>query len=446
MRYTQLTDADVRDMLNAIGVARIDDLFRNIRPEHRVNGLLNVPAELSEPELIAHLESLARKNRTCSDRVCFLGGGAYDHFIPTVVDALAGQGAFLTAYTPYQAEASQGTLQAFYEFQTMICQLTGMDISNASLYERTTAAAEAALMAGAITGRDRVIVSDAVHPETQSVLRTYTSCTRIETDTVPAGGGLTNVEALASAIDERTSAVIVQSPNCFGCIEPLAKIATLAHDAGALLIVSVDPISCGLLKSPGACGADIVVGEGQPLGIPMSYGGPYLGLLATRQQYLRKMPGRLVGATNDADGDRAYCLTLQTREQHIRREKATSNVCTNQGLLAMRACIYMSAMGRSGIRQAASLCLDKAHYAADRIAKLDGYELRFDAPFFKEFVVRTTHGVEQVLKHCRDAGVLAGTPVGSWRNDLADCFLVAVTEKRTRAEIDRLVECLATIR
>lgn len=328
----------------------------------------------------------------------------------------------------------------------MVCQLTGMDISNASLYERTTATAEAALMAGSINGRDRVIVSDAVNPETRIVLRTYTGGTRLEMSAVPAGGGVTNIEALASAIDERTSAVIVQSPNCFGAIEPLTKLATIAHDAGALLIVSADPISCGLLKSPGACGADIVVGEGQPLGIPMSYGGPYLGLMATRQQYLRKMPGRLVGATKDADGDRAYCLTLQTREQHIRREKATSNVCTNQGLLAMRACIYMTAMGRQGIRHAASLCLDKAHYAADRIAALDGYELRFDAPFFKEFVVRTTHNVDAVLSHCRDAGILAGTPLSRWRDDLADCFLVAVTEKRTKAEIDQLVECLASVR
>jgi len=397
---------------------------------------------MSEPELLAHLESLARRNRTTEQMICFLGGGAYDHFVPTVVDALAAQGEFVTAYTPYQAEASQGSLQAFYEFQTMLCQLTGMDLANASLYELASATAEAALMAHAVTGRRRVVLAGTVNPETVRVLRTYTQFLAYDVLVTAGAGGPTSLEELARVVDSGTAAVVVQSPNFFGCIEPLPKMAELAHAAGALLIVCVDPISCGLLRSPGACGADIVVGEGQPLGIPLSYGGPYLGLLAARQAFLRKMPGRLIGVTQDAAGNRGYCLVLQTREQHIRRERATSNVCTNQGLLALRACVYLAAMGRGGIRRVASLCLDKAHYAARRIAALDGFELRFDAPFFKEFVVGTTRGVEGVLARCHECGILAGLPLGRWFPDLDDCFLVAVTEKRTRTEIDRLVDCL----
>ena len=445
MRYTQLTDADVRHMLDTIGVSDVDALFAGIGESYLLRERLRLPAEMDEPALLAHLEALADRNRTCAELTCFLGGGSYDHFIPTIVDALAGQGEFVTAYTPYQAEASQGILQAFYEFQTMVCQLTGMEIANASLYEQTTAAAEAVLMAHQINKRPRLLVSEAVHPETLAVLETYTRETAMVLEPIAAGGGVTNVDALASALDDRVAAVVVQSPNFFGCIEPLMKLTAPAADAGAMSIVSADPISCGVLKSPGACGADVVVGEGQPLGIPMSFGGPYLGLLATRKKYLRKIPGRLVGRTRDAENKPAYCLSLQTREQHIRREKATSNVCTNQGLLAMRACVYMAAMGRNGIRQVARLCLDKAHYAADRIAALDGYELRFDAPFFKEFVVRTTHDVDRVLSACRDRGILAGLSLRDRRSDLKDCFLVAVTERRTKAEIDSLVEALAGV-
>jgi glycine dehydrogenase subunit 1 len=443
MLYTQLTDDDRRDMLKTIGVSSIDALFKDIPQGERLTRPLDLPGTLSELELVQDLKRLAGANRDCSERVCFLGGGSYDHFIPSVVDGLASQSEFVTAYTPYQAEASQGSLQAFYEYQTMICQLTGMDVSNASLYEFATAAVEAVLMARTATGKRRVLISSATHPDVQQVLTTYTRHLPIDPVTVSTAGGLTDVDDLANHINNDTAAVVVQTPNFFGGIEGLDRITEIAHEAGALLIVVTDPISCGLLKPPGQLGVDIVVGEGQALGIPMSLGGPYLGFLACRQKYMRKIPGRLVGATVDRDGRQAYCLTLQTREQHIRRERATSNVCTNQGLLALRAAIYMAAMGRQGITKVASLCLDKAHYAAGRIGELDGFDLRFSAPFFKEFAVRTTKPVDRVLSHCRERNILAGVPLGDWYPELADCFLVAVTEKRSKVEIDALVAALA---
>lgn len=443
MQYTQLTDQDVAAMLEALGADSIDALLAGIDPADRLSGPLSLPPALSELELLAELDELAGRNRSCNEQICFLGAGAYDHFIPTVVDALASQSEFVTAYTPYQAEASQGALQAFYEFQTLICQLTGMDVSNASLYELASATAEAVLMARAITGRRRVLVAETIQPDCRRVLETYTRELPIELVSLPAVGGHVDSTALDRLLDDDTAAVLVQTPNFFGCVERIDAATTAAHEAGALSIVMVDPIVCGLLKSPGEVGADVVVGEGQPLGIPLSLGGPYLGLLACREKYTRKMPGRVVGATHDAAGRRAYCLTLQTREQHIRRERATSNVCTNQGLLALRAAIYLSVVGKHGMGRIAKLCLDKAHYASQRIAALDGFEPAFpNAPFFKEFAVRTTKDVDDVLATCREARILAGVPLGRWFDDLADCLLVAVTEKRTRDEIDRLVDVL----
>ena len=442
MNYIQLTDADVRHMLDTIGVDRVYALFEDIPPGARLDQPLSVPEAISEMELIGELNRLADMNRDAREQVCFLGGGVYDHFIPTVVDHLATRGEFVTAYTPYQAEASQGALQAFYEYQTMICELTGMDVSNASLYEGATAAAEAVLMARSITGRRRVVVSAGVHPATRSVLDTYVQSLPIEPCVAQTFDGATHVEDLRRAVNDDTAAVLVQTPNFFGVIERLDAIGAVARAAGALTIVSVDPISCALLKRPGSLGADIVVGDAQTLGIPMSLGGPSLGFMACNQKYMRKMPGRLVGATTDTAGRRAFCLTLQTREQHIRRERATSNICTNQGLMALRVAIYLSAVGKRGAMRVASLCLDKAHYAADRIAAVDGFEMRFGSPFFKEFVVRTSKDVDRVLAHCRSRGILAGIPLGRWYHELRDCFLVAVTEKRTRTEIDALVEAL----
>ncbi len=434
-------------MLDTIGVDSIDALFRGVPSSAGGLAKLDIPNGISEPELLADLESLSSKNRTCvdSDLICFLGGGVYDHFCPTVVEHLSTQSEFLTAYTPYQAEAAQGTLQAFYEFQTMICQLTGMDVANASLYEQASAVAEAVFMATAVTKRNRVLVSSVIHPDSLRVLQTLSYEQDHEFVKVPVVGGVTDGDALASAIDGRTAAIVVQSPNYLGVIEHVTDMARLAHDAGALLIQVFDPMSCGLLKRPGEMGVDIAVGEGQPLGIPMAYGGPFLGLLACREAFLRKMPGRVVGATLDAEGKRGFCLTLQAREQHIKRERATSNICTNQGLLAMRAAVYMAAMGRNGLRQAAQLCLDKAHYAAKCIDELDGFDLRFAGPFFREFVIRSRKPVTEVLRHCRQRNILAGVDLGRWFDDLDDCFMVAVTEKRTRKQIDALVGALAAV-
>jgi len=445
MQYTQLTDADVRHMLDTIGARDIGELFRDIPPSARLDRPLCLPAPLTEMELLADLNRLAGNNTSVDDAVCFLGGGMYDHFIPTVVDALASQSEFVTAYTPYQAEASQGALQAFYEYQTLICMLTGMEVSNASLYEGATAAAEAVLMARAITGRRGVVVSSAVHPHTREVLATYLKELPIDIVVVETLDGRIRPEDLRQAVNDQTAAVLIQTPNVFGCVESLDQFSAIAHGAGAIVIASVDPISCVLLKRPGDLGADIVVGDAQPLGIPMSYGGPSCGFMACREQFMRKMPGRLVGATRDRAGRRAFCLTLQTREQHIRRERATSNICTNQGLLALRVAIYLSAMGRRGLAQVASMCLDKAHYAAQKLSDLSGFELRFQAPFFKEFVVRTTKGVDRVLAHCRSRGIQAGVPLAPWYEDLADSFLVAVTEKRTRAEIDAWAKALSEV-
>jgi len=443
VRYTQITDNQVSDMLGAIGVDAVEDLFSPIPPRFRCKGKLNIPAGVSELEMLDDAGKLASRNRDCTEQVCFLGGGAYDHFIPTLVDSLAAQSEFLTAYTPYQAEASQGILQLFYEFQTMICLLTGMEVANASLYEAATAAAEAVLMATSITGRRRVIVAEAAHPDTRRTLASYLQEQDVEVVTVPSRDGVMDEQALGDALTDVTAALVIQSPNFFGCLERLDRIIPAVHSCGALAIVSTDPIAGGVLKPPGAFDADIVVGEGQALGIPLQYGGPYLGLLATREKFLRKMPGRIVGMTTDLNGERGFCLTLQTREQHIRRERATSNICTNQGLLAIRASIYMAAMGKHGIGEVASRCLDKSHYAAERIGKLKGYGLRFPkTPFFKEFVIHTTRGMENALARCRERGILGGVPLSRFDKRYEECFLTAVTEKRTKKEIDDLVAAL----
>jgi glycine dehydrogenase subunit 1 len=317
-----------------------------------------------------------------------------------------------------------------------------MEVANASLYEGGSAVAEAVLMATGMTRRNQVVVAESVHPDARRVVDTYVRSGSLEVVTVPAPEGVVDEKALAGALGASTAAVVVQTPNLFGCIERLDRIVPAVHACGALAIVSADPISCGVLRPPGAFGADLVVGEGQPLGIPLQYGGPYLGLLAGREKYLRKMPGRVVGATRDRNGRRGFCLALQTREQHIKRERATSNICTNQGLLAVRAAVYLAAMGRRGLVEVASQCLDKAHYAADRIAKLDGYELCFTAPFFKEFTVRTSRGVAAALAACRDRGILGGVALGRFDERWQDRFLVAVTERRTKTEIDQLVAAL----
>jgi len=449
MDYTQITAEQRTRMLEAIGVADPADLFRSMPKRFRLERPLNLPPALSELELQAELARRLPAAGTTADLTCFMGGGAYDHFIPTVVNDVAGKGEFLTAYTPYQAEASQGSLQAFFEFQTQVARLTGLDAANASLYDGATAAAEAVFMALNVTGKRRVIVSAGVHPQYRAVLRTSCSdlpVTLIELE-ADAKCGLTPAAAIEAAVDDDTAAVVVQSPNVFGLIEDWAGAFAAAKGKGALSIAVFNPIAAALLKRPGSCGADVAVGEGQPLGIPLQYGGPWLGLFAARSALMRKMPGRLIGQTTDKSGRRAFCLTLQTREQHIRGAKATSNMCTNQGLLAIRATTYLTLMGASGLRGVAERCWHKAHHAARLIARLPGYCLPHgDSPFFHEFVVNCPVPAERIVEAGRKAGSLPGVPLRRLGIGGENQLLIAVTEKRTAADIDRLVALLAESR
>ena len=444
MAYIANTPDDVRAMLESIGLNSLEQLFAMVPTEFRLNRPLDIPPALAELELTDHVAGLLAQNQGADQRVCFLGAGAYDHFIPAVVDNLASRGEFYTSYTPYQAEASQGTLQATFEYQTLITQLTGMDVSNASLYDGGSAVTEALLMALSITRRfGRVIIPETVHPEYRQIAATFLAHLEPKLVTVAARGGVTEHEALASALSDETAAVVLQYPNFFGQLEDIESLVKLVHDRGAMAIVSVDPISLGLLRRPGHYGADIVVAEGQCLGNPISYGGPYLGIMACREDYLRKMPGRIVGQTTDRRGTRCWVLTLQTREQHIRREKATSNICTNQGLLALRASIFLAAMGPSGLHQAAELSTRKAHYAAEALSSVPGLSIAFAGPFFKEFVVRSQKDPVAVLEHVGRQGYHGGIALKRWYPDLADCILIAVTEKRTRAQIDGLAAAYA---
>lgn len=446
MPYLPNTLDDQQAMLRAIGVESIDDLFAMIPADARLSGELNLPPALGEIELTAMMGRLAAKNLAGDQCPCFLGGGSYDHFIPAVVDAIGSRGEFYTAYTPYQAEASQGTLQAIFEYQTLITQLTGMDVSNASLYDGGTAAVEAVLLAMSTTRRTgRVVTTASVHPEYRQTIATYLANVGAKLHVVETPEGTTAPDALAAAVDAETACVLVQHPNFFGRLEEIESLIDVAHRAGAVVVVAVNPVSLGLLKRPGDYGADVVVAEGQPLGNTMAYGGPYLGIMACGEKFVRRMPGRLVGQTVDRRGRRCWVLTLQTREQHIRREKATSNICTNQGLMALRAAVYLAAMGPTGIRGVAQLCLEKAHYAAERLAAVDGLSLALDGPFFNEFVVRFADGrVADRVEAARRQGILAGVPLSRWYPELADCLLVAVTEKRTKEEIDRLADCFGT--
>jgi glycine dehydrogenase subunit 1 len=433
-------------MLAAIGARSIDELFAMVPPEMRLNRALNIPPAMSEMELTRHLASLAAKNEHAGSKVCFLGGGSYDHFIPAAVDELAGRGEFYTSYTPYQPEVSQGNLQVVFEYQTLITRLTGLDVSNASLYDGGSATAEAVLMAISSTQRyGKVVVPASLHPEYRQTISTYLANLGVEVVTIGTPGGVMKASDLAAAVDETTACIVVQQPNFFGCVEDAGSLATIAHDAGALVVAAFDPISLGLLKRPGDWGADIAAAEGHTLGTPMQYGGPYLGILACREKLVRRMPGRIAGETVDRRGKRCFALTLQTREQHIRREKATSNVCTNQGLFALRATIYLSLLGPQGLRETANLCLQKSRYAAEQLTKNDRFELAFDAPTFKEFVIRDRQSkVEELISKALDAGFLGGVPLGQWYPELADCFLIAVSEKRTKEEIDGLVAALTS--
>ena len=445
MSYLFNTPDEQREMLETIGVDSIETLFDQIPESLQLKRPLDIPPKLSELELEQLVRELASRNVGPSDRPCFLGGGVYDHFIPSAVDAIVGRSEFYTAYTPYQAEASQGSLQTFFEYQTLICQLTGMDVSNASLYEGGTAVSEAVFMAMRCTKRhSRIVMLGSVHPEYRQVVETYLGRMDCELVIVPTPGGTASPAAVEEAINDQTACVVVQHPNFYGCLEEVEQISAMAHKHGALSIVSFDPISLGILKRPGDLGADIAVGEGQSLGTPMQYGGPFLGILACKQQFVRQMPGRLIGQTTDRNGDRCFVLNLQAREQHIRREKATSNICTNQGLIAIRATVFMSLLGPAGIRQVAELSCSKAHYAAQRLTEQDGIELAFDQPFFKEFTLQCRDGAEAVIQRAKAAGFDIGPALRRVSsNESKDRLLVAVTECRSREEIDALAEAIA---
>ncbi|MBC8354822.1 MAG: aminomethyl-transferring glycine dehydrogenase subunit GcvPA [Planctomycetes bacterium] len=443
MPYTFNTPEDQHAMLDAIGAASIDDLFAPIPDSLRLERPLDIPAAMGELELTQHMQALAAKNEHAGQKTCFLGGGSYDHFVPAVVDAIASRGEFYTSYTPYQPEVSQGNLQVTFEYQTLICQLTGMDVSNASLYDGGSAAVEAVLLCMSVTKRSKVVTTASVHPEYRQIIETYFTHLDAELITVGSPAGIVSIEELEEAVDDDTACVLLQQPNFFGCVEDAERISGIAHEHGALFVVSCDPISLGQLKRPGDLGADVVVAEGQSLGSPMQFGGPYLGIMACREKFVRRMPGRIAGQTTDRRGKRCWVLTLQTREQHIRREKATSNICTNQGLFALRAAIYLSALGPQGLREASELCLQKSRYAIEQLVADERFELAFQQPTFKEFVIRDTKGkVADVLAECSESGILAGIPLSTWYPNLSDCFLVAVTEKRTKHEIDQLADSL----
>jgi glycine dehydrogenase subunit 1 len=438
MPYIPHSDADRQAMLAAIGVQSVDALFADV-PAHVRFPDLNLPSALSEMEARWELENLARGNFTAADGPCFLGAGAYHHFVPAVVDAILRRGEFYTAYTPYQPEVSQGTLQAIFEYQTMICALTGMEVSNASHYDGATATAEAVITAANVhrMKRRKIAISPYVHPEYRAVVRTYTQGMGLEIGDFEIGDW---------KLDDEMACLVVQYPDFLGRIGDLTSLAEAAHAVGALLIAVADPIALGLLKPPGEFGADIVVGDGQGMGSGLSFGGPYLGFFATREEHVRKMAGRLVGQTVDGQGKRGFVLTLSTREQHIRRDKATSNICTNQGLIALAAAVYMAALGRCGMRQVAELCYHKAHYAQQRIGKLDGFSVADDRPFFKEFVLRCPRPVTEINDYLmEDWGIIGGYDLGRDYAHLKDHMLLCVTEMNTREEIDTLVQALGEI-
>ena len=450
MSYLFTTSDEQQQMLQRIGVDSLETLLDQIPSELQLDRPLKLSPALTELELERHLRELASRSVGASSRVCFMGGGAYDHFIPSVVDEVTSRGEFYTAYTPYQAEASQGTLQAFFEFQSLIAELTGLDVANSSLYDGGSGVAEAVLMAMRCTGRPgRVVVAGSVNPEAAQSVVTYLADQSTEVFVLPTDSGKVDVAALATAIDDTTACVVIQHPNFFGGLEDVAQIAQVVHQHGALLVQSFDPISVGLLKRPGELGADIAVAEGQALGIPLQFGGPYLGILACRKELVRKMPGRLIGQTVDRNGKRCFFLNLQAREQHIRRAGAMSNICTNQGLLALRATVYLSLVGPQGLKEVAELSCRKAHYAADRLKQIEGCELLFTGPFFKEFVLKYDHGADVAIRKAAAAGVDIGPTLSRFPNlnwlpqEVRDqCLLVAVTESRTKDEIDRLVAAL----
>lgn len=446
MSYISLSEQDKREMLAAIGVSSLDDLFCCIPDNIRLKKDLKLPAPLTEPELIRHFESIGKKN-TAGNCLSFLGGGAYHHFIPTVVDYLSSRGEFVSPYTPYQPEVSQGTLQVIFEYQTLICQLTGMEIANASLYEGASATAEAVLMAYRLREKPRVLVARSLHPQYKSVVQTYIKNLDVEMEEIAwSGGGELDLADLSRKIDGETTAVVCQSPNFFGIVENLDKIAEISHKGQALFIVAIaEATSLGILKPPGQSGADIVAGEGQSFGLPLSFGGPYLGFMACRKDFIRQFPGRIAGETKDAEEKRGFVLTLSTREQHIRREKATSNICTNQAWCALRAAIFLQTLGEEGLRELAYQNIQKANYALAELTGTKGLGRKFSGSVYNEFVLEFDGGWSKVDEFLRQNQVLGGLSLEAFFPELHNCVLFCVTETHTKKQIDRLATLIREV-
>ncbi len=440
--YLPVTPEDQSSMLQQIGAASVDDLFSDIPEALRRQQPLRLPGPEGEQELLSRLSGMAEQNQHNNKNIDFLGAGVYDHFIPSVIDHLAGRSEFYTAYTPYQPEISQGSLQAFYEYQSLLAELTAMDVSNASLYDGASSLAEAVLMAHSSTNRNKFLICRTVHPEYRQVVTTYTQNLDLSFIEVPFKDGVSDAGFIKEHLSQDIAAVIVQQPNFFGCLEDLAAFNREVASQGALLVLVVDPLSQGVLAPAGELGASIAVGEGQGLGVEMSFGGPGFGFLACREQFVRRMPGRLIGQTTDTQGRRGFVLTLQTREQHIRREKATSNICTNQALMALRAAIYLGCLGKQGIREVGEACLQKSHYALREIQAKTKFKPAFAAPFFKEFSLVSPVPAEKVQEQLKRRSILGGIPMDRFYPELKGHLLFSVTEKRTKAEIDLLVEAL----
>lgn len=440
MRFVPHTPEEIYEMLKTIGLESTEDLFSDIPDKIKLQRALDLPEGLDEMTLKREVTSLSQENIHTDDYINFLGAGAYDHYRPSIINHLISRSEFYTAYTPYQPEISQGTLQSIFEFQTAICQLTGMDVANASMYDGATALAEGMIMAVAQTNRKKILLSTTVHPEYREVIKTYAWARDIEIIEMPyTKDGCTDLEFLEQNLTNDFAAVILQNPNFFGKIEKLKILIEKIKNTKALSIVCADPISLGLLEAPGKIGADIVVGEGQPLGMPLSYGGPYVGFIATTDKLVRRLPGRIVGIAKDQHGKDGFILTLQAREQHIRREKASSNICSNQALCALTAIIYLSSLGKEGLKEVAEHCLSKAHYAQEVLTKIDGVELAFpQSPFFKEFVVKTKEDIACINDRLFQAGILGGLDLGRFYPELKNHMLICVTEARTKTEIDLL--------
>ena len=453
-RYIPNTEEQQEIMLESIGLKSLEGLFDDIPQDVKLKRKLDIPEPMTEYELLKHMQGMTSQNVNTEDYCCFLGAGAYDHYIPSVIKHMLSRGEFYTAYTPYQPEISQGTLQAIFEYQTMICELTGMDVANASMYDGASASAEAVLLACSSKRKKRVIISRTLNPEYKNVIKTYAGFNNIEVVEAGYKDGVTDLSGLNKIITDDTAAVVVQYPNFFGAIENLNDISDITHKKGSNLVVATDPISLGILKPPGEFGADIVIGEGQSLGNPLSFGGPYLGFFAVTKELMRKMPGRVVGQTTDLDSKRGFVLTMQTREQHIRREKATSNICSNQALNALAATIYLTLVGKKGLKQVAELCLKKSHYAYDKLIETGRFEPAFKAPFVKEFVLKINESnktnkliqntsnklIQKLNSKLLEDKIIGGYDLGKDFEEMNNCWLLAVTEKRTKSEIDILVD------